>query len=102
MKADRKGHFSISCSGVRVLLVSFGYTPCRDEKELTGSGKRLFKQWLQAPLREIDAINARLDAVDDLIKYASFTGKFTSFAKNLPDLEVSGAYFTQLIGRLIA
>lgn len=52
-------------------------------------GKRLFRIWLTCPLRDIDTINARLDAVDDLIKEPSFSGSFTRFAKDLPDLEVS-------------
>jgi DNA mismatch repair protein MSH6 len=49
----------------------------------------LFRIWLTCPLRDIETINARLDAVDDLIKEPSFSGSFTRFAKDLPDLEVS-------------
>lgn len=32
----------------------------------------------------------RLDAVDDLMNHTSFTSDFRKFAKELPDLEVSG------------
>jgi DNA mismatch repair protein MSH6 len=49
----------------------------------------LFRTWLQAPLREIPAINARLDAVDDLLKYSAFGTRFATFVNPLPDLEVS-------------
>ena len=67
-------------------------------------GKRLFRHWLMSPLRDAKMINersahstanvlsadlcSRLDAVDDLLKNQDFTGKFRSFAKSLPDLEV--------------
>lgn len=53
------------------------------------SGKRLFKVWLRSPLRDADAINARLDAVEDLMNHPRFSGDFTQLCKGLPDLEVS-------------
>jgi DNA mismatch repair protein MSH6 len=52
-------------------------------------GKRLFRIWLTSPLREVVTINARLDAVDDLMNHPTFVGDFTQLAKGLPDLEVS-------------
>ncbi|KDE02450.1 hypothetical protein MVLG_07000 [Microbotryum lychnidis-dioicae p1A1 Lamole] len=54
---------------------------------VTPFGKRLFKVWLCAPLREAAAINQRLDAVEDLLAHANFVSTFDSMAKNLPDLE---------------
>ncbi|KAH9833177.1 DNA mismatch repair protein Msh6 [Rhodofomes roseus] len=54
---------------------------------ITPSGKRLFRIWLCMPLREVCDINARLDAVQDLLDHATFEGEFTKVAKGLPDLE---------------
>ena len=54
-------------------------------KSLTG--KRLFRIWLCMPLREVSDINARLDAVQDLLDHPTFEQQFTSIAKGLPDLE---------------
>ncbi|KAH9933798.1 uncharacterized protein B0H18DRAFT_1082925 [Fomitopsis serialis] len=54
---------------------------------ITPSGKRLFRIWLCMPLREVADINARLDAVQDLLDHATFEGEFTKVAKGLPDLE---------------
>ncbi|KAJ8596178.1 DNA mismatch repair protein Msh6 [Rhizopogon salebrosus TDB-379] len=54
---------------------------------ITPFGKRLFRIWLCIPLREVKEINARLDAVEDLISHATFEQEFTELAKGLPDLE---------------
>ncbi|KAJ7591055.1 DNA mismatch repair protein Msh6 [Mycena floridula] len=54
---------------------------------ITPSGKRLFRGWLCRPLKEIDDINARLDAVEGLIGHLTFQSEFTEVAKGLPDLE---------------
>ncbi|GBE83778.1 DNA mismatch repair protein [Sparassis crispa] len=54
---------------------------------ITPSGKRLFRIWLCMPLRENADINARLDAVEDLMEHLTFEAEFTSIAKGLPDLE---------------
>ncbi|KAJ3932313.1 MAG: muts domain V-domain-containing protein [Lentinula lateritia] len=54
---------------------------------ITPFGKRLFRIWLCMPLRERTAINARLDAVQDLIDHPTFENSFTETAKGLPDLE---------------
>ncbi|ORX33553.1 muts domain V-domain-containing protein [Kockovaella imperatae] len=50
-------------------------------------GKRLFRHWLIAPLRDVKMINDRLDAVDELLANPGVMGDFTLFAKKLPDLE---------------
>ena len=39
------------------------------------------------PLREVSDINARLDAVQDLLEHPTFEAEFTKIAKGLPDLE---------------
>ncbi|PPR06375.1 hypothetical protein CVT24_002487 [Panaeolus cyanescens] len=54
---------------------------------VTPFGKRLFRIWLCTPLREVSAINDRLDAVEDIINHPTFEQTFTSVAKGLPDLE---------------
>ncbi|KAI0760099.1 DNA mismatch repair protein Msh6 [Fomes fomentarius] len=54
---------------------------------ITPSGKRLFRIWLCMPLREVSDINARLDAVQDLLDHPTFEQQFASVAKGLPDLE---------------
>ncbi|KAI0031342.1 muts domain V-domain-containing protein [Vararia minispora EC-137] len=53
----------------------------------TPFGKRLFRIWLCMPLRNVDDINARLDAVEDLMQHPSFEADFISVTKGLPDLE---------------
>nr|DBA11342.1 TPA_inf: MSH6 [Pseudozyma tsukubaensis] len=54
---------------------------------VTPFGKRLFKIWLVAPLATADAIRARQDAVEDLLKYPGFGDEFETFGKALPDIE---------------
>ncbi|WVQ93995.1 hypothetical protein IAU59_001073 [Kwoniella sp. CBS 9459] len=64
--------------GTLLQLLQRGQTPF---------GKRLFKIWLMTPLRDAQAINDRLDAVDDLMRHPEFIGDFTQLCKGLPDLE---------------
>ncbi|KAG6836841.1 hypothetical protein H0H93_002521 [Arthromyces matolae] len=67
-----------------------GLNPVRQillNNEGTEEGKRLFRIWLCMPLREISDINARLDAVEDLIDHPTFESEFTDLAKGTPDLE---------------
>ncbi|KAA1472424.1 DNA mismatch repair protein Msh6 [Dentipellis sp. KUC8613] len=54
---------------------------------VTPFGKRLFRIWLCMPLREVADINARLDAVENLMHHPTFEGDFMDVAKGLPDLE---------------
>ncbi|KAK1221756.1 DNA mismatch repair protein msh6 [Marasmius sp. AFHP31] len=53
----------------------------------TPFGKRLFRIWLCMPLRNATDINARLDAVEDLMNHPTFESAFMAIAKGLPDLE---------------
>ncbi|GAA5847718.1 hypothetical protein JCM3766R1_000742 [Sporobolomyces carnicolor] len=54
---------------------------------ITPFGKRLFKVWLCAPLRDVVGINDRLDAVEDLLANSNFAASFDNMARKLPDLE---------------
>uniref|UniRef100_A0A8H7XWG4 DNA mismatch repair protein n=1 Tax=Psilocybe cubensis TaxID=181762 RepID=A0A8H7XWG4_PSICU len=54
---------------------------------ITPFGKRLFRIWLCMPLRDIGDINARLDAVQDILDHPTFEATFTDVAKGIPDLE---------------
>ncbi|WWC85565.1 uncharacterized protein L201_000429 [Kwoniella dendrophila CBS 6074] len=55
---------------------------------ITPFGKRLFHLWLTMPLRDADAIDSRLDAVDDIMNdNTAFSREFTNLCKGIPDLE---------------
>jgi len=51
------------------------------------AGKRLLRQWLCAPLCNPDAINNRLDAVEDLMKISNVIADVSELLRKLPDLE---------------
>ena len=51
------------------------------------TGKRLLKQWLCSPLCNPDAINDRLDAVEDLMKISDVVADVLELLRKLPDLE---------------
>ncbi|XP_045216870.2 DNA mismatch repair protein Msh6-like isoform X2 [Mercenaria mercenaria] len=53
----------------------------------TPFGKRLFRQWLCAPLCNPASINDRLDAVEDLIGCQDVVAEVVEKMKKLPDLE---------------
>lgn len=53
----------------------------------TAFGKRLLKYWLVNPLCDVDAINDRLDAIDDLMKIDHMHASVGEMLKQLPDLE---------------
>ncbi|KAF9485007.1 DNA mismatch repair protein Msh6 [Pholiota conissans] len=53
----------------------------------TPFGRRLFRIWLCMPLREASDINARLDAVQDILNHPTYEATFTQVAKGIPDLE---------------
>ncbi|WVQ64535.1 uncharacterized protein L199_002702 [Kwoniella botswanensis] len=55
---------------------------------ITPFGKRLFRIWLTAPLRDAKSINDRLDAIEDLMNNdTSFSNEFRSLCQGIPDLE---------------
>ncbi|KAJ3053991.1 DNA mismatch repair protein msh6 [Rhizophlyctis rosea] len=53
----------------------------------TAFGKRLFKRWLCHPLRSIQAIRERLDAVDDLQAISGHQENLRATLRKIPDLE---------------
>ncbi|KAL0096441.1 muts domain V-domain-containing protein [Phycomyces blakesleeanus] len=57
------------------------------DNTITPFGKRLFQQWLCHPLLKKDAINDRLDAVEDLLRLHSLRDNLTQNLSKLPDLE---------------
>lgn len=54
---------------------------------LTIEGKRLFKQWLCAPLCNPSSINDRLNAVEDLNAVPDVMDEVIDMIRKLPDLE---------------
>ena len=61
----------------------FGYM----DKTVSGYGKRMFKKWLISPLIDADAINQRLEAVEDLRNNPVITDFYQNGIKELQDLE---------------
>ncbi|XP_071959516.1 DNA mismatch repair protein Msh6-like [Antedon mediterranea] len=53
----------------------------------TPFGKRLFKQWLCAPLCNPDAINDRLNSIEDLLSAPEIVGEVKEILIKLPDLD---------------
>ena len=53
----------------------------------TDFGRRLLKRWISAPLTDIESINERLDAVEDLMTHAHAAERFHLKVAKLPDLE---------------
>ncbi|KAH9248239.1 hypothetical protein BASA81_014121 [Batrachochytrium salamandrivorans] len=53
----------------------------------TPFGKRLFKSWFCHPLRSVNALNARLDAIDDLSGISGVLDMLRVNISKLPDLE---------------
>ncbi len=56
-------------------------------KTMTSMGKRRLKQWLLRPLRDIAAINRRLDGVDELARNGMIRKELMIKLRNLGDLE---------------
>ncbi|KAI8377990.1 muts domain V-domain-containing protein [Radiomyces spectabilis] len=54
---------------------------------VTPFGKRLFKRWLCHPLRRAVDINARLDAIEDLMRMVDLHEELTNHLAGMPDLE---------------
>lgn len=56
------------------------------DKTSTPMGGRLLKRWLNQPLRNLDAINARLDAIEDLLAKSTLDD-FKKLLKPVGDIE---------------
>lgn len=57
------------------------------DKTQTAMGGRLLKKWISAPLRDVNAINQRLNAVENLIKEKSVRKDLINHLKEVGDLE---------------
>ena len=62
---------------------------------ITSSGKRLLRRWICHPLKDINEINDRLNAVEGLIKQSGVVSIIAEYLRRLPDLE-------RLLGRVKA
>jgi DNA mismatch repair protein MSH6 len=54
---------------------------------VTAQGKRMFTQWLCAPLRQVADIHARLEAVSDLMGRRDLMDTVRNLFKQLPDID---------------
>lgn len=57
------------------------------DKTVSFFGKRMLKTWICAPLYNVDQINDRLDAIEDLQAVPQERDQFRQMLKRLPDLE---------------
>ncbi|XP_062090746.1 DNA mismatch repair protein MSH7 [Humulus lupulus] len=62
---------------------------------VTSSGKRLLRRWICHPLKDIDRINYRLNAVEALMQHSEIMLVIAQYFRKLPDLE-------RLLGRIRA
>lgn len=53
----------------------------------TSMGSRLMKNWLHQPLRDQEAVNARLDGVEELLTLSGDGQKLAELLKEVPDIE---------------
>ncbi|MGL5261260.1 MAG: DNA mismatch repair protein MutS, partial [Bacteroides sp.] len=57
------------------------------DKTTTPMGGRMLKRWVVFPLKQVDAINSRLDVVDYFFKYPDFTELISTQLHLIGDLE---------------
>lgn len=62
---------------------------------ITPSGKRLLRNWICHPLRDVEKINHRLDVVQELVGHSEIMSLLAQYLRKLPDLE-------RLLGRVKA
>ncbi|KAB2076854.1 hypothetical protein ES319_A06G067600v1 [Gossypium barbadense] len=62
---------------------------------VTSSGKRLLRNWICHPLKDVDSINKRLDVVEELMSHSEIMLIIGQYLRKLPDLE-------RLLGRVKA
>ncbi|KAI5005350.1 hypothetical protein ZWY2020_032593 [Hordeum vulgare] len=60
---------------------------------ITASGKRLLRRWICHPLKDVDAINRRLDIVEGFIQHCGVGSITLEHLRKIPDLE-------RLLGRV--
>ncbi|XP_004288695.1 PREDICTED: DNA mismatch repair protein MSH7 isoform X2 [Fragaria vesca subsp. vesca] len=54
---------------------------------VTASGKRLLRKWICHPLKSVEAINNRLNVVEDLLGHPEMVPLIAQYLRKLPDLE---------------
>jgi DNA mismatch repair protein MutS len=57
------------------------------DRTVTSLGARLLADWLAAPLTDVTAINARIDAVDELVGNATVTGQLRETLREIYDIQ---------------
>jgi DNA mismatch repair protein MutS len=57
------------------------------DRTVTAMGARLLAEWLAAPLVDADAINARLDAVEETVADAQLAGQLRESLRSIYDIE---------------
>ena len=57
------------------------------DRTATAGGARLLKQWLKEPLREVDAIEQRLEAVEELVRESSGRNEMAETLSSVSDIE---------------
>ncbi|MCI0331725.1 MAG: DNA mismatch repair protein MutS [Planctomycetes bacterium] len=57
------------------------------DRTVTGLGARLLADWMAAPLTDVAAINARLDAADELVNDASLTAQIRECLRQIYDIQ---------------
>lgn len=62
---------------------------------VTSPGKRLLRNWVCHPLKDVEKINHRLDVIDRLVENSEATLSAAQYLRKLPDLD-------RLLGRVKA
>src|SRR3954470_6263052 len=57
------------------------------DRTVTSLGARLLADWLAAPLTDVTAINARIDAIDELVGNASVTSQLRETLREIYDIQ---------------
>ncbi len=65
----------------------------RLDRTLTAMGRRMLRRWITRPLRDLDAIRARQEAVEELVTEAGLRGQLRRLLDGLYDME-------RLVGRV--
>jgi DNA mismatch repair protein MutS len=92
---DTAEHLSMDSAAIRNLELVESLHNCEKygsllwvlDKAKTGMGKRLIRECIEQPLRDITAITARLDAVEELCGHPVLRGDIIDTLKNIYDLE---------------
>jgi len=64
----------------------------------TAMGKRMLKEWILSPLRDIDLINKRADAIEELVTDGSFRSRMGHLLSSCGDMEKAISRLTLKMG----